>query len=33
MDKIDTTKDKRGKTEEGLIWKKDGTRDLIMQNG
>ena len=33
MDKIDTTKDTRRKTEEGLIWKNDGMRDLIMQDG
>ena len=33
MDKTDTTKDTRGKTEEGLIWKTDGMRDLIMQDG
>ena len=32
MDKIDTTKNTRGKTKEGLIWKKDGMRDLIMQD-
>ena len=30
MDKIDTTKDTRGKAEEGLVWKKNGIRDLIM---
>ena len=32
MDKTDTTKDTRAKIEEGLIWKKDGMRDLIMQD-
>ena len=30
MDKTDATKDTRRKAEEGLIWKKDGMRDLIM---
>ena len=30
MDKTDTTKDTRGKAEEGLVWKKDGIRDLII---
>ena len=30
MDKTDTTKDMRGKVEEGLVWKNDGIRDLIM---
>ena len=30
MDKTDTTKDTRGKAEEGLFWNKDGIRDLIM---
>ena len=30
MDKTDITKDTRGKTEEGLVWKNDGMRDLIM---
>ena len=30
MDKIDETKDMRGKTEERLVRKKDGMRDLIM---
>ena len=30
MDKTDTTKDKRGKAKEGLVWKNDGKRDLIM---
>ena len=30
MDKTDTTKDTRGKAQEGLVWKKDGMRDLIM---
>ena len=30
MDETDTTKDTRGKTEEGLVWKKDGIRVLIM---
>ena len=33
MDKTNTTKGTRRKTEEGLIWKKDGRRDLIMQDG
>ena len=33
MNKIDTTKDMRRKSEERLIRKKDRTRDLIMQNG
>ena len=33
MDKTYTTKDMRGKTEGGLIWKNDGMRDLIMQDG
>ena len=31
MDKTYTTKDMRGKTKGGLIWKNDGTRNLIMQ--
>ena len=30
MDKTYTTKDMRGKVEEGLVWKKDGIRDLIL---
>ena len=30
MDKTYTTKDTRGKAEEGLVWKKDGIRDLIL---
>ena len=30
MDKTDITKDIRGKVEEGLVWKNDGIRDLIM---
>ena len=30
MDKTNTTKDTRGKAEEGLVWKNDGIRDLIM---
>ena len=30
MDKTNTTKDMRGKAVEGLIWKKDGMRDLII---
>ena len=30
MDKIDETKDMRGKTEERLVRKKDGMRGLIM---
>ena len=30
MDKTDTPKDTRGKAEEGLVWKNDGIRDLIM---
>ena len=30
MDKTDTTKHMRGKVKEGLFWKKDGVRDLIM---
>ena len=29
MDKTDTTKDTRGKAEEGLVWKNYGIRDLI----
>ena len=33
MDKTNITKDTRGKTEEGLIGKKDGMKDLIMQDG
>ena len=33
MDKTDTTKDMREKTKKGLIWKNDGIRDLIMQDG
>ena len=33
MDKTYTTKDTMGKTKRGLIWKKDGMRDLIMQDG
>ena len=28
MDKTNTTKDTRGKTKEGLIWKNDGMRDF-----
>ena len=30
MNKTNITKDTRGKAEEGLVWKKDGIRDLIM---
>ena len=30
MDKTDTTKDTRAKAEEGLVWKNNGMRDLIM---
>ena len=30
MNKTYTTKDTRGKAEKGLVWKKDGIRDLIM---
>ena len=30
MDKTNTIKDTIGKTEEGLVWKKDRMRDLIM---
>ena len=30
MDKTNTTKDMRGKTEERLVWKKNGMRDFIM---
>ena len=30
MDKTDTTKDTRRKAGEGLVWKNDGMRDLIM---
>ena len=30
MDKTDTTKDRRGKTEERLVWKKNGMKDFIM---
>ena len=33
MNKTDTTKDTRRKTEERLIRKKDRMGDLIMQNG
>ena len=29
-DKTNTTKDTRGNVEEGLVWKMDGIRDLIM---
>ena len=30
MGKINITKDKRGKVEERLVWKKNGIRDFIM---
>ena len=30
MNKTNIIKDMRGKAEEGLVWKKDGIRDLIM---
>ena len=30
MDKTDTTKDTREEAKEGLVWKKNGMRDLIM---
>ena len=30
MDKTNTTKDKRGKAEERLVWKNNGIRDFIM---
>ena len=30
MDKTNTTKDTSGKTEERLIWKKNGMRDFII---
>ena len=33
MNKTDTTKDTRRKTEESLIRKKDRMTDLIMQKG
>ena len=33
MNKTDATKDTRGKKEERLTRKKDGIRNLIMQNG
>ena len=29
MDKTDTTKESKEEAEEGLVWKKDGIRDLI----
>ena len=30
MDKTNATKDTRGKTEERLVWKKNGMRDFNM---
>ena len=33
MDKIDISKDTRGKTKDRLVRKKDGMRDLIMDDG
>ena len=30
MDKTDTPKDMRGEAMEGLVWKKNEMRDLIM---
>ena len=30
MNKTNIIKDTRGKAKEGLVWKKDGIRDLIM---